>query len=140
MKNGEGFPFHIILDDPSGNSFIRNPFAPNSDPEMRIEKYIRTKEQAKAMGYDFQNEIPTVIEETKESEKLTSHRVLDFTKPLDEDLSGESFSFTTTCHNCGKAGENKMCKITIPYFKELIIMSFSCENCGATSREIKTGG
>jgi len=33
-----------------------------------------------------------------------------------------------------------MCMIQIPYFKELIVMAFSCDHCGAKSREVKTGG
>ncbi len=33
-----------------------------------------------------------------------------------------------------------MCTSSIPYFKEIIIMSFSCDECGAHSTEVKTGG
>lgn len=33
-----------------------------------------------------------------------------------------------------------MCTIEIPYFKELIVMSFLCEFCGAHSTEVKAGG
>lgn len=33
-----------------------------------------------------------------------------------------------------------MCETNIPYFKDLIIMSFSCDHCGAHSTETKTSG
>jgi len=33
-----------------------------------------------------------------------------------------------------------MCIATIPFFKEIIIMAFSCEYCGHKSTEIKQGG
>mmetsp|Transcript_47797 Transcript_47797/g.63146 ORF Transcript_47797/g.63146 Transcript_47797/m.63146 type:complete len:112 (+) Transcript_47797:1153-1488(+) len=33
-----------------------------------------------------------------------------------------------------------MCQATIPYFKEIIIMAFSCDICGQKSTEIKQGG
>jgi zinc finger protein len=33
-----------------------------------------------------------------------------------------------------------MCSSSIPYFKEIIIMSFNCESCGVHSVEVKTGG
>lgn len=33
-----------------------------------------------------------------------------------------------------------MCCATIPYFKEIIIMAFSCDTCGHKSTEIKQGG
>ena len=32
-------PFIIILDDPAGNSYIQNTYAPDSDPEMTIGNY-----------------------------------------------------------------------------------------------------
>lgn len=33
-----------------------------------------------------------------------------------------------------------MCETSIPYFKDLIIMSFKCDHCGAHSTETKTSG
>jgi len=30
--DGDLFPLTIELDDPSGNSFIKNPYAPSDDP------------------------------------------------------------------------------------------------------------
>lgn len=48
--------------------------------------------------------------------------------------------FPTTCHGCYKDGVLKMCTCTIPYFKEIIIMSFLCDYCGFKSSEVKTGG
>lgn len=48
--------------------------------------------------------------------------------------------FPTHCHACTAEGEVKMCIATIPYFKEIIIMAFSCDQCGQKSTEIKQGG
>lgn len=48
---GTKLPFTVLLDDPSGNSYIQNPYAPNTDPYNTIEYYIRTKEQLIEMGY-----------------------------------------------------------------------------------------
>lgn len=33
-----------------------------------------------------------------------------------------------------------MCTTSIPYFKELIVMSFKCDFCGIKSTEVKVGG
>jgi len=33
-----------------------------------------------------------------------------------------------------------MCTCEIPFFKEIIVMSFTCSHCGARSSEVKTGG
>ncbi|ROL54311.1 Zinc finger protein ZPR1 [Anabarilius grahami] len=41
---------HIILDDPTGNSYLQNVYAPDPDPELKIEKYTRTFEQNEDLG------------------------------------------------------------------------------------------
>jgi zinc finger protein len=43
--------FTIIVDDPSGNSFVENPNAPRKDEQITILHYKRTKEQAEALGF-----------------------------------------------------------------------------------------
>lgn len=47
LKLGE---FEIVLDDPSGDSFIENPFAPAKDPKMSVNFYKRTQEQNEVLG------------------------------------------------------------------------------------------
>uniref|UniRef100_A0AAY5L9Y8 Zinc finger protein ZPR1 n=1 Tax=Esox lucius TaxID=8010 RepID=A0AAY5L9Y8_ESOLU len=41
---------HIVLDDPAGNSYLQNVYAPDPDPEMTTEKYTRTFEQNEDLG------------------------------------------------------------------------------------------
>ena len=43
-------PFIIILDDPAGNSYIQNTYAPDPDPEMTIDSYERSFEQNDDLG------------------------------------------------------------------------------------------
>ena len=50
--DGRRFPFTVILEDPSGNSFIQNPNAPNKDIYMKTSFYPRTTEDYMAMGYN----------------------------------------------------------------------------------------
>ena len=50
--DGRRFPFTFILEDPSGNSFIQNPNAPNTDTYMKTEFYPRTTEHYMTMGYN----------------------------------------------------------------------------------------
>lgn len=40
----------IILDDPMGNSYLQNIFAPDRDPNMEIIEYERTYEQNEELG------------------------------------------------------------------------------------------
>ncbi|KAM8868487.1 zinc finger protein ZPR1 [Synchiropus picturatus] len=41
---------HVVLDDPAGNSYLQNVYAPEPDPEMTTEKYQRTFEQNEELG------------------------------------------------------------------------------------------
>ena len=54
--NGDKFPFELILDDPSGNSFIENPYAPQTDPNIKVSYFVRTKEMAEQMGFSLENQ------------------------------------------------------------------------------------
>lgn len=38
-------PFTLILNDPSGNSYIENPYAPQIDKDMTIRHFVRNREQ-----------------------------------------------------------------------------------------------
>ena len=42
--------FTLILDDPAGNSYLQNVYAPDPDPELTIEHYERTFEQNDELG------------------------------------------------------------------------------------------
>lgn len=42
--------FTLILDDPAGNSYLQNVYAPDDDPELTIEHYERTFEQNDDLG------------------------------------------------------------------------------------------
>lgn len=52
IKEGEVF-VKLILDDPSGNSYIQNFYAPDPDPEMLVVHYERSEEQNADLGLDF---------------------------------------------------------------------------------------
>ncbi|KAG0566349.1 hypothetical protein KC19_7G057100 [Ceratodon purpureus] len=43
--------FTFVIDDPSGNSYIENPYAPSSDPLLSTMFYDRTQEQQEALGF-----------------------------------------------------------------------------------------
>ena len=46
LADGDGsYPFTLVIDDPSGNSFVENPAAPNADPLIVTKSYERTANQ-----------------------------------------------------------------------------------------------
>jgi hypothetical protein len=44
------------------------------------------------------------------------------------------------CPNCGHPGETLTALTDIPHFKEVIIMAFTCSQCGYKNSEVRGGG
>ncbi|XP_040339033.1 zinc finger protein ZPR1 isoform X1 [Herpailurus yagouaroundi] len=112
-------PFTLIIDDPSGNSFVENPHAPQKDHALVITHYNRTVQQEEMLG--LQAEAP---EE----------------KPEEEDLRNEVLQFNTNCPECNAPAQTNMKLVQIPHFKEVIIMATNCDCCGHRTNEVKSGG
>ncbi|XP_021231720.1 zinc finger protein ZPR1 isoform X1 [Numida meleagris] len=114
-------PFTFIIDDPSGNSFVENPHAPQKDEALVVTYYKRTPQQAAMLGL--------------EEEELDE-------KPADsaEDLRNEVLQFNTNCPECNAPANTNMKLVQIPHFKEVIIMATNCDSCGHRTNEVKSGG
>ncbi|KAJ7581266.1 ZPR1 zinc-finger domain-containing protein [Mycena floridula] len=41
---------------------------------------------------------------------------------------------------CGEQGVTRLLLTSIPYFREVVVMSFRCQHCGATNNEIQSAG
>jgi len=67
VLDGKNYPFDFILDDPSGNSFIENPFAPQTDPNIKVTYFQRTKEMLEQMGFSVDNQKEEIKENIKEN-------------------------------------------------------------------------
>lgn len=144
-------PITLTLEDPSGNSFIENPFAPNRDVYCKTTHFIRTKEMAEQMGYSLENQeqeskSTNVIStgnkgfEVYKSNSYISAHLMDMTKSVEENEGQDAIIFPEECMVCHKMGNNRICVISIPFFKELIISCFTCDHCTFKSTEIKGGG
>ncbi|KAF9512650.1 hypothetical protein BS47DRAFT_1486086 [Hydnum rufescens UP504] len=130
--------FTVILDDPTGNSFIefRDSMA---DPKWSMRQYNRTREQNAELGLasadvppDSATVLPHKIVLTAESKEEASEAALN----ANEDI----FVFPGVCASCGHALDTMMKKVVIPYFKDIIIMSTNCAVCGYRDNEVKSGG
>ncbi|XP_047283760.1 zinc finger protein ZPR1 isoform X1 [Homo sapiens] len=80
-------PFTLIIDDPSGNSFVENPHAPQKDDALVITHYNRTRQQEEMLG--LQEEAPAE-------------------KPEEEDLRNEVLQFSTNCPECNAPAQTNM--------------------------------
>ncbi|XP_066507299.1 zinc finger protein ZPR1 [Hoplias malabaricus] len=115
--------FTLIIDDPSGNSFVENPFAPQKDQSLSVSFYKRSPEQNAALG--IQDTDP--MSEEKPGNDL-------------ETMRNEVLVFNTNCPECNAPASTNMKLVQIPHFKEVIIMATNCDSCGHRTNEVKSGG
>lgn len=150
-----GQHFTIIIDDPTGNSFVENPKTLKEDPQLKRTLYKRTKEQNEILGITDEEEnveenaetdrTPDAEEEESElslTEETTSEAKDDPESLKDdpESIKDEVLVFSTLCDRCSRPASTNMKVTKIPHFKEVIIMAMTCEGCGNRSNEVKSGG
>ncbi|GAA6010075.1 hypothetical protein JCM10207_007547 [Rhodosporidiobolus poonsookiae] len=109
--------FTLKLDDPSGNSFVETKGG-ISDPQWSKREYGRGKAQDEALG----------LAHDESKDKATSH------------YPEEVLSFPGVCNLCGSELETLMKTVDIPHFKDIILMSTNCHDCGYRDTEVKSGG
>ncbi|XP_028552055.1 zinc finger protein ZPR1 isoform X2 [Dendrobium catenatum] len=157
--------FSFILDDPAGNSFIENPYAPMQDPSLSIKFYERTPEQQATLG--FLAEMSEEIERKCESNSPTDEKrisgigVQEFSHgsvgaianrhaiaQVNSDQDAEALyrysapeeveTLPSTCGACGAPCVIHFYATKIPYFREVIVMASCCDLCGYRSSESDT--
>ncbi|KAG6856304.1 hypothetical protein H0H87_005717 [Tephrocybe sp. NHM501043] len=124
-------PFTLKLDDPAGNSWIEF-MASMADPKWNMRQYRRTLEQNVALGLISADQAASTTGESttaKEGDEITTEAVTD----------DEVFVFHGHCSSCGHPLDTMMKKVTIPYFKDILIMSTNCDRCGYRDNEVKSG-
>ncbi|KAI6044234.1 zf-ZPR1-domain-containing protein [Pisolithus marmoratus] len=119
----------IKLNDPSGNSFVEF-LGSMSDPKWTFKRYARNVEQNRALGL-LPPEEPSIDEEDSAKEKKETDG---------EGTNEEIYEFPGVCSRCTRPLVTRMKKVSIPYFKDTLIMSTNCENCGYRDNEVKSGG
>merc|ERR1719220_3372021 len=149
----------IVFQDPSGNSYIDNPHAPFPDNRLRVDYFVRTKEESQAMGYGLEEEegskeLETLAEDVEQIQlgNELNEEGEDGEKNTDEqkgpelpeahgglDLQDEVFTIASNCPNCNAVCEANFKTVKIPFFKDVIIMATNCETCAYKSNEVKSG-
>lgn len=62
-------------------------------------------------------------------------------RPLSaDDPEPETTEIESFCLNCEKNGITRLLLTKIPFYKEVVLMSFHCEHCGYRNNEIQSGG
>ncbi|KAM9799074.1 zinc finger protein ZPR1 [Syngnathus typhle] len=117
-------PFTVVIEDPSGNSFVENPFAPLKDEALTVSSFRPSVQQEKELGLRADDEPD---DEPPPGDDLDSMR-------------SEVLVFNTNCPECNAPASTNMKLVQIPHFKEAIIMATNCDACGHRTNEVKSGG
>lgn len=131
-------PLTVRLDDPTGNSFIEF-LGPTEgfgakDAKWTKRDYPRTVAQNETLGI-----APPPADGDDQERTIKTTNVADDGNLTNYEDS-EVYSFPGTCSSCSAPVETLMHKLTIPYFKDVIIMSTNCDRCGYRDNEVKAGG
>lgn len=127
MLAGSSFPFRVTIDDPAGNSFI-TPDLKDGVGKWEKHEYFRTPAQNEALGLSAGN---------------AAAHAEDAQPGLDAEgniIPNEVYSFPASCPACVKPCVTHMKMVDIPHFKQVVIMSTVCDECGYRSNDVKTGG
>ncbi|KAM8756823.1 zinc finger protein ZPR1 [Acanthopagrus schlegelii] len=119
--------FTLVIEDPSGNSFVENPMAPQKDEALTVSRFKRTVEQDIQLGLRAEDDPGEGADEEPASGELDAMR-------------NEVLVFNTNCPMCNAPASTNMKLVQIPHFKEVIIMATNCDTCGHRTSEVKSGG
>lgn len=128
MLSGESFPITVTLDDMTGNSFISPSTSDKGDKYVRAD-YNREHSQNVFLGLAADDE-DTEQTTTAERDPLADMNIVD----------GEVYELPAECPACSNSCTVNMKKVSIPHFKEVIVMATVCEHCGYRTSDVKTGG
>ncbi len=57
--------------------------------------------------------------------------------PKTQIAAGDMMALKSLCMNCGESGTTNLLLITIPFFRNVIIMAFECPECGCRNSEVQ---
>ena len=136
VLEGKKFPFQFIMDDPSGNSFIENPYAPQTDPNIKVSYFDRTKEMIENMGYSFDNQLEEMGKDKKNTNEKKDEETQKNTNQVKPSYYDKKKNFTV--YNSNSEISNKIIDFTKGIDNEneeldKYSMSFptNCYVCGA---------
>ncbi|KAA6352689.1 MAG: putative ZPR1 zinc-finger domain protein, partial [Streblomastix strix] len=153
-RSGNQRNFTFVIDDPTGNSFVQNILAPLQDPKCKSRSYTRSREQCEIIGLS----VPPYEENSDEKEKENNQELSQNEKETNKDQYKSEFNIAhlskiqlstlesqvlkvaspedivemvLPCSCCSnQQGIMRTITASIPLFKQIVLMAYSCEQCG----------
>ena len=93
-----------------------------------------TMSQQPAKGSLF----PTIGKVAEETEKISEDQDALNVNTTEDDRAVQEIE--SLCMKCGEEGSTRLLLTSIPFFQEIIVMSFHCPHCGEKNNEIQSAG
>ncbi|ONH76651.1 Zinc finger protein ZPR1 [Pichia kudriavzevii] len=147
-------PLTLVLDDPAGNSWIE--YVPG-EPQHKwsCTWYPRSPAQNVQLGLISEDEVAQREREINKAKAAEAKKLVESKNNVEdnnprshivggdseiENFENEVETFRATCSGCYAPCYTHMKLVNIPHFKDVVIMSTTCDHCGYKSNEVKTGG
>lgn len=102
---------------------------PLANGAATVSEQQQQEDQARAEEQEQEQE-----EDDEDEEKPSM-----YTQQAEDDVP-EVTTIESLCMNCREDGTTKLLLTLIPYFREVILMSFECDHCGFKNSEVQFGG
>ncbi|CAI5930744.1 unnamed protein product [Closterium sp. NIES-64] len=121
--------FTLVLDDPSGNSYVENPRAPEPDPILKVEHYERTAEQNEKLGFLA---APAGAGEDGEAGEGSGGGAAGDPTKLPHGSVGAELAYRAIAggNNADLASNALLCGYSAP--EEVMVFPATCSACGAS--------
>jgi len=139
-------PFSLRVRDITGNSHLESLTPGRTEPNVEVEKFFRSEEEDLSLGiqppaateYNQAGPPPTLNTDHERHGEVVDPDLRDVDDGGDGQTPDEEVMIIhENCPSCHHVGENRMKLTDIPYFKQVLIISFACDFCGYKSSEIK---
>lgn len=128
------------------NEVVHQKFKKLGEKEKRKDELEQIAKDIQTQGHHAKYSEKQTEELFKKAHEITHDKTysahkLNFCQPLEEqEMDDQAIELDTPCMNCHKMGKTRMCTCSIPYFKEIIVIAFTCDYCLHRETEVKTGG
>lgn len=111
-------------------------------PMPKDQQAEHSKQQHWEAGLTAADKTVATEEKNEETKHQEDKKVESDSEEEEEDdgVLPDVLSFPANCSSCNAPSDTKMHILDIPHFKEVIIMSTTCDECGYKSNEVKAGG
>jgi zinc finger protein len=142
----EGKGFHLVVEDPAGNSYVDILDADGKPSKFGcMKRFRRTHDMNVRLGIAVDQNSTTDNstpddDVTTLNEQSSSEYAMRGAGTESRFAQREVLRISSECPSCGKLGENRIHETVIPHFQDILLIAFTCDHCGFKSSEVKPSG